>query len=568
MCKTRFPPAWPLRQAVLLLSCALLASACQHESSSLPDLPASEPIASSASLAIDDGPQTVSLSADALTPPEQPRLQIRAAPTTLILEWTPIAGQTRARLYHHDTALPGETLVHETDDARQTLLQLPSATPRTAWHREQYRLELCTSDNCVSSERMTLSGLAPATAHYLAPAVFLRGERYAEHLTLNRDASLAVIGMPLEGALEFHVRSDSRWSLTQRLRLAELPVSATRQLLLSASDSGDTIAVFIHDRNSTDPGEIRILERLGESWIQTSKLPLMAEPAATSVNASLADQPANGLEEHRQSIQLAADGSGLLLQSDNSLFISRQTETGWSSPGMLPELNNNTSHIPDSSPELASSTLSRDFTTAMALVQQNGTTSLLIWSAQQSAGDWQLTARLPLSDFSHDHELALASNQRGDELQIAGWEAGHGTARYPIMWHYAINEDSHDPASPPALTLQAISSLRAPPTSHAQASLTFKASETLDQLVLGWQLPADSLSGTLADAAVSTWRYHASSDQWLTALEMPETFPTLAKQAFARHAFLSADGSTLMMVTDSGRTQTAPGDIAEVLVLR
>ena len=217
MCKTRLTTVRPLWTGSVLL-CALLSAACQPESASTSAVLSSEPGNTTVGLLTDDstgngGGTSSSLSGDTLIAPEQPVLRLRAEPGTLILDWSPVAGQTLARLYRYDAALPGEMLIHESDDWQQHLLHLPSATAQTPWHRQQYRLELCTADNGGSAERMALSGLAPATAQYLSPAVFLRGERYAEQMTLNHDASLAVISMPLEGSLEFHIRSGTRWSL-------------------------------------------------------------------------------------------------------------------------------------------------------------------------------------------------------------------------------------------------------------------------------------------------------------------------------------------------------------------
>ncbi len=570
MRKNRFSMARPVRSLPLLIS-VVLASACQSESNDSQTALAGGPSADPVSLFTDElaGVGSASdLSGDALTPPEQPRLAISSDTATLILDWSPAAEHTRARLYHHDSALTGETLVHESDDMQQHLLHLPSATPQRAWHREQYRLELCTPDDCTSSERMSLSGLAASSAHYLAPAVYLRGERYADHLTLNRDASLAVISMPVEGALEFHVRSGSRWSLTQRLRLDALPESSARRLLLSASDSGNTIAVYSRDPDSNGNDEIRILERLGEAWFQTSRM-MITDPGTTAPTSETADgATASGHDQRPHSLQLSANGTGLLLQSNGLLHTSRRTESGWTSPQLLVDQGSDDGSAASLSGAVSvSSTSNADFTRILSLVQQDSASHVELRTAEQGSGLWQLRARIPLSDFSSDHEIFMRSNASGDELLIAGWEAGDRTERYPILWRYSVIFDTAPSDSPNSVTLQANSSLRATPTVHAGATLAFNANDSLDMAVLGWQLAEDPTSGTLPDAAVSTWKYHQPG-QWLTALELPEAIPVLAKQAFADDVFLSADGSTLMLVSRVRRTLSTGNDIAEVMVLR
>lgn len=575
MCKTRLTTVRPMWTGSVLL-CALLTVACQHESASAPDAFTSEPGNTTAELLTDDingsgngGGPSSSLSGDALIAPEQPVLRLRAEPGTLILDWSPVAAQTTARLYRYDSALPGEMLVYESDDWQQHLLHLPSATAQTPWHRQQYRLELCTADNCVSSERMALSGLAPATAHYLSPAVFLRGERYAEQMALNHDASLAVISMPLEGSLEFHIRSGTQWSLSQRLHLNDLPDAEKRSFFLSASDTGDTIAVYASSADSSDPGQIRILERLGETWLQTTSLPLPVEPVADSAGQTAFGQSTDLLTDPDQSITISAAGNELLLQSHDRLYTSRRTEVGWSTPQVLADMNsNNATSAPEHQSKLTGSTVSRDFTRILTIVRQNGSTYLNLWSAEPTTNDWQRTAHLLLTDFSQEHELSLHANTQGDELLIAGWEAGNRPERHPIMWRYTLSQDSGTQSAVEGISLQALNSLRAPPTSEAQATLVFHASEWLTQVVLGWQLVDDPETGSMPDAAFSTWQYHPQSAQWLSDLELPEAVPTLAKQAFGREMVLSADGSTLMMAVDARRTQATGSGIGEVLVLR
>ncbi len=569
MRKTRLTTVRPLWTGSVLL-CALLTAACQQESARAPDVLDNEPGSTTLGLLTDDIPGTASsLSGDALIAPEQPLLRVRAEPGTLILDWSPVAGQTLARLYRYDSALPGEMLVYETDDWQQHLLHMPSATAQTPWHREQYRLELCTADNCVSSERMALSGLAPATAQYLSPAVFLRGERYAEQMALNHDASLAVISMPLEGSLEFHIRSGTQWSLSQRLRLGALPDADTRSFLLSASDTGDTIAVYIRNTDNSNPGEIRILERLGETWLQTTSLSLPGKPAADSAGQTAFGQSSDKLPDRDYSMTISAAGNELLLQNDDRLYTSRRTEAGWSTPQVLADMNSdNAASAPGTLSRLTGSSVSRDFTRILALVQQNGSTYLNLWSAEPATNDWQQTGHLLLSDFSQEHELSLHANTQGDELLIAGWEAGNRAERHPIMWRYSLSQNSGTQSAAEGISLQALSSLRAPPTSEAQATLVFHASEWLTQVVLGWQLVDDPETGNMPDAAFSTWQYHSQSGQWLSDLELPEAIPTLAKQAFGGEMVLSADGSTLMMAIDARRTQTNGSGIGEVLVLR
>ena len=562
MRKTRFPTSGLLCTGTLLL-CALLTSACQGESANTAGPLADSTVTDPASL--DNGPfaqvgDSTGLTGDALTAPEQPQLRIRAEAATLIFDWTAVAGQTTSRLYRYDAALSGEILVYESDDAQQHELHLSSRTARTPWHREQYRLELCTADDCVSSARVALSGLASATAQYLSPAVFLQGERYAEHLSVNHDASLAVISLPLEGALEFATRSGTQWSVSQRLRLDALHSSTTRSIHPSASASGDTVAVFIDNMDNATPDEIRILERLGEAWFQTESWSLKEDDDTRSSNATDTALLTDKTDLPGHDLWLSSAGDTLLLHRDDRLYTAHRSDSGWSVPRLQLDTEAD-AQASDTPLTVSASTVSSNASRAFTLVRHDDLTYLDIWTNIAGDGAWQQTGHLLLNEFSAAHELALQTNAQGDQLLVAGWEEGGNSVRYPILWHYALTED----ATNDTLNLQALDSLRAPPTSLSPATLVFTADESLTLAVLGWQSTDEQ---GMADAAVSTWQYHASHRQWLSALELPEAIPTLAKQAFANGMLLSADGSTLMMTGHTRPGSASAPRINEVLILR
>ncbi len=250
-----------------VLCCALALTACDPGSGGIHKEP--QPYSGDNSIDLQDpSPASLSpfedLSDDTLIPPEQPTLSLSANTGVLNFQWQPIEGQSRARLYRHDPQTGGETLTHEFDDPTAGNWQLPSQTHARPWHRQQYRIELCTVDDCVSSARMPLAGLAPYTIDTLSPAVFVENERYAEQLAINHTATLAVLTLPAEGALEFQIRVGGQWILTQRLQLDALAITSNRTLDIALSDTGDTVAVLVRDSSNSTEHTIRILERLGE----------------------------------------------------------------------------------------------------------------------------------------------------------------------------------------------------------------------------------------------------------------------------------------------------------------
>lgn len=528
------------RPLALLLAGAWIASACGGQTA------ANNPWESLPEAAV-PGSFLADLDGDTLVAPNQPALEIRAFTDTLLFEWAPIADQRVARLYHHDTLLGGETLVHESDDTLAGSFELPSNTPRTAWHREQYRLELCTADNCVSSPRTALTGLAAATSQQLSPAVFLRGERYAEHLSLNHDASLAVLSMPVEGALEFQIRTGSRWSMTQHLRLEGLKTSTTRTILPSVSSSGDTVALYLRDEPNKQLPQIRILERLGETWVQSDAWTMKAGDTRDSSDEQVLPND-EVVVNVPHTLQLSADGDHLLMQNSTSVSVWSRGDIGWTGTTKLLRLDEQDIAPNNATPDrILSSSASRHFERIATLYEIDGDPVLQIWSDTNHSGDWQSEARLPVLDFDARHELDIELDAQGNRLMIAGWEVNGSLERVPIMWRYQLDTlpDAQDSSN--SLVLRHRDSLRAGPATQPQATLLFSTDQSLTLAALGWQVAENPAAETVADTAIDTWQYHSTANQWLSALELNDKLPTRAKQSLIRGLVLSGDGSTLMM---------------------
>ncbi|ASJ75029.1 hypothetical protein [Granulosicoccus antarcticus] len=555
-------PCWPM------LCCALLLGACEHSQQDKHNDPLSEPAQASANP--DLTPAALSpledLDGDTLIPPKQPELLISAQAGVLNLQWQPIDAQNSARLYLHDPLSGGETLVHEINDPTVRTWQLPSATHRRAWHRQQYRIELCTPDDCLSSPRMPLSGLAAETINSLSPAVFIKGERYGEDIALNRDASLAVLTLPLEGSLDIQARVKEQWGSIQSVSLDALDLSASRTLQVALSDSGDTVAVFVSDSESSD-SQIRILERLGEAWQQI---------AQWSLELQNLDNIAH------QALTLSSDGEQLLLHHDNTLAIFRQSDMGWSAVAHTIATNN--ADEPPSSgsgsgPErLMASTANTDMSRVFTVTEHNQLLYLNIWTMSWNITDWIRSARFQLQNLDSDSQLAIISNTNGSTVSIAGWEDSALSSPSLVMWRYAVDSTAVEGSADPAFDLRATDSLRAPlrvplhspPANHSNSRLIFAADAALGIVALGWHAvdDSDSSTGITADAALSTYLFNPQSRQWLSALELPENLPTLAKQSFATALALSADGSTMMMASKAGTTDPNRSRAGEVLIMR
>ena len=554
-----------------VLTCTLLLAACDPGSGdTLKELPADGGNSASDLQAL--SPASLSpfenLSDDTLIPPEQPPLSLSANTGTLNFSWQPLEGQSRARLFLHDPQTGGESLTHEFDDPTADNWQLPSQTHARPWHRQQYRVELCTADDCVSSPRVPLAGLAPYTVDALSPAVFVEAERYAEQIALNQTATLAVLSLPVEGALEFQMRIAGQWILTQRLQLDALDIASTRTLDIALSDTGDTVAILVQDSSDPTENTIRVLERLGESWVETAAWPAtttMAVEERTSVDGqSVSDWPDTALT-------LSSDGTQLLLHSDQTLVAFRQTESGWSEePYPLFSKETPGATGTDTPTRLMASAPDAEFSRVFTLVEENQQLYLGVWTPSADAMSWQHHTAFPIQGPSPNATLSIISNTTGSSVIVAGWEDISSQRRAPVIWRYSVDPSFAGTQSDPMFDFSVTDSLRAPPTEHASPALIFTADASLTLIALGWHSAEEtnSLSAMLPDAALSTYVFDTGTRQWFSALELPESLPTLAKQSFGAEIVVSADGSTMMLTRIAGYTDSSGARVGNVLVMR
>lgn len=496
-------------------------------------------------------PDSASLSTDILLPPAQPSLSIQATAGNLHFSWQAIQDQRHVRLYHHDTLTGGEVLVYHSDDARLNQVTLSNHSPGTAWHRVHYRLELCTADDCLSSARHPLSGMAIDTRQWLTPAVHVRDERYGEQLALDRDATIAVLALPVEGALEIRSLMRDSWTLLQRVRLEELDLSDQRTMRLSISDSGDVIALLMIDEDRSVPAEIRVLQRLGEAWQQSASWTVPDIPSGTATTSDADVSADSGRDSDalaQDSIRLSAQGDALLLQFGQRLHVVRMDSGGWTDWQSLPLDDSSTAENASSPMTLKASLASEVFDRVLILAEQDEQLYLHSVQWQAASKRWEFHRGESVQGFDPQRQLFLHGNHTDELLMIAGWEASAATQRHPVMQRYRLTSAE---ASTGTVIMDYLDSVRAAPAPLSAARLIFSADDSLTLAVLGWHLPEQPAGNELADALFNSWQYHANERLWLTALELPEAIPTLAKQAFAAPPLLAADGSTLMLAIDA-----------------
>jgi len=288
---------------------------------------------------------------------------------------------------------------------------------------------------------------------------------------------------------------------------------------------------------------------------------------------------------NQRALHLSSQGDRLFLRINNSMSLYERGSLGWvsiESPGestlatenseQAPS-SNELSHNPKGAMRLLAVSTSASLHRLLTLYESEQQVWLIQW--QESIGHDLLTHWLPgtpilVSGLIASHDISLMSNDQGDKVAIAGWEDSGLELHTPVVWRFNINETDIAATGSDNLSTHSLSvldSLRLSPSRQTNANLQFSSDSSLTNLAIGWQSEENADAGTLKDATLVTYSYHAATRQWLTALELPGNITTLAKQqTFAGKVVISADGSTLLLGS-SGFSQGLNPDSDGVLVL-
>lgn|GEM_PF-1253868 len=558
---TRVSRARPAKTLLLAGIVAYTLSACGQTSDQPSTAGALPPVIDDPLTAIDESssPAIGLLAGDALIAPPQPELQVNASRGYLNLSWEPLANQQRSRVFHYDTFTGNETLIEQFNDNSTNSLAIPSHTHLRAWHREQYRVELCADDDCVSSQRMGITGLAASTVQTLTPAVFIDAERFGDDVVMNKEASLLVAALPVAGALQLYLKPEDQWVAAQLVKLDGMATDESRQLKLALSATGDTIAIAVSTGDqvlnvTTVNTDIRIVERLGEGWIETARW--------------RQELPAVSNDAH--SLTMAADGDELLISAGEQLYAYQRSNSGWSESHRFDSRGYT---IPSAMDIGAASRESRIIAhdiddsrnRVFTLDADEANLWVSVWQRSTNPADsikWQRLHSRNLIELDAASPAILKSNNNGSVIAIASWEPGAGLSNTPVLWRYAVPEDR----SVIQESVTVMDSLRLAPVSQSDARLRFDADDSLNTVVIGWQGSVDST--TASDAALFSYRFNETDRQWISQLELPEAMPTLAKQAFAGLVRLAGNGENLIMVSGAGQSLSSDNRVGEILSLR
>lgn len=559
LCLSKAAKARNSTAAMLIGILAISLSACQSGSTNLNNH-ASQSDPQNTSSATE--PQiTADLSADSLIPPAQIELTISSSQGLITLDWETIENQRSSSVFLYDSLMGSEIQLESIDDPSQTSFTLPSMSHQRAWHREFLRVEVCNAENCISSKRLSIADAIESTIQRITPSVFIEGERFAQSLTVNDNARLMAVALPTQGAIDFYLRPANNWVTTQRTHLTNLSVSSVREIHMDFSSSGDTLAVLIIHNNALDTPEIKILERLGEGWFETSTIALNGLEFNSDVVKAV---------ELERPIIISDTGSRILVNIEQLAYTLNQTDQGWSAPELLAHTSiaSWTDAFTDrvvNNGVLKSMSASRSLDRIFLTHSIDQSVWLSTWQVQSSTNSelvWEKTASYPINALASDKELKMSSDRTGENIIIAGWEAVTATDRTPVAWRYQLPDLTQASAG---TLLNSLDSIRFPPTQDVTASIRFSSNDKLDQVVLGWQGQSDESEGH--DAALMTYVYGSESMRWIPKLELPEVYPTFAKQAFVRSTELSHEGNALIIGISAGNSLSTDNRVGEIVSL-
>jgi len=494
------------------VSLVLLLAACDGSSSREPELGGA-----------DISNVTADLSNDALLAPVAPELTINVQPSLLEFSWDNRPQLTRTSLYAFDTTSSEEWLISDAIPTSDTSYRLPIITHQLPWHSRQYRIELCDANDCVSSLRKAVTGRALESIQTLAPAVSLNGEAFGQSVAINDNGSISVIAEPLAGSVSIYLRNSSAWGYASTTSLSEF-VSTTRSLEVALSTSGDTIAVFSNESDDASSvvsiagPRLIILERLGESWFATSELDL---------SSFISDESSNSAAK----LYVSGDGERVLLSTAESLVLVTDNASGWQTSTLL---------TASASETYASSLgVSRALDAVHLAVMTDAGLAiqrLTITNDQATISD---AYSLPMLQATVDIQLASSSN--GEELLVFAWEVSSAVDRIPVAWQYQSRLLASE-NTPPSLQLNVERSLRLG-AAASDATLRLVANQDLSSIIFAWQSIADAnLIGVIDSGSLD-----GVNSPWQNVLELPQSAPVLAKNAFVDQLAMSHDGSVLMV---------------------
>lgn len=460
------------------------------------------------------------LFSDGLIPPTAPELTISSAPGSLQFSWLnkddtgePV---TSTRLYQFDLRTGIETELNTSLETSSTNYELSVSPHQLAWDTLRYRVEICTSTNCLSSLRMPIDSLLSDALDVVQPSNADIFTSYGAHLAMNATGTVALVANPQGNNATVLFKPANEWILASTLAPSQIDQSNNTQLRVAVSDTGDTMAVAFVSVDSNP--YIAIFDRLGEAWIETDSIEVfsgnqLSDLTRTWNTQSLhmklsgdGDRLAIGVQQLNQSSRVSDR------EDDNKIAIFERGVLNWSASASL--------SVPSQHFRLYSFSGSTALDTLIALSTADG--ALYLNEYRLSGTSWQTTATQLLNNVSPVIDALIVSTADASGAAIASWETDSNGTRAPVAWKLERR----------AAAWIAIDSVRQSAAANTSAQLRLATDAELNSMALGWQ----------ATSSANLTFYSVVDDQWQSLFE----FPRALSVAF------SADNATALVGAAGG----------------
>jgi len=363
---------------------------------------------------------------DGLIPPNAPELSIAASPGKLQFSWveksTSNLPVTHIALYKFNSQTQVEKLISDTIEAGTNQFAYTVPVNQLSWDSDQFRVQLCTAANCVSSLRVPIDGLLLSAVHPLTPENQSDGLGFGDHVAMNHDGGVAVV----------------------------TALAAVSQNL---------------------PPLIYVFERFGQTWLDTTTLSptgISAFPQTWITDSAQFKLSPNG-DRILFGIQAinAANATATRNYNNNQFQILDRDSTGWSKRTNL--------SIPAGLVRLPALTSNASIDRVIGLsMNQN---EILIHEFALANNAWQnpTTSQAPVISPSID--MRLVANSQGTELVLAGWENLDTTEIVPVAWRLSKTSQNAWTAN---------DSVRLPPSKGSNAKIRIATDASLDNMAIGW----------------------------------------------------------------------------------
>jgi len=468
---------------------------------------------------------------DGITAPSAPTLSISASAGALNFKWfdwrTNAKATTTIKLYEYNEQTQQEKELDAEIAAGDLRFSLPVTPHRLAWDAINYRVEICSSDNCVSSNWVPVRSLLTQLLTTMTPSDQKLSYSFGDDLAINAIGNLAIASSPLAASAAVMMRNGKRWVQVSTLasdHFSKTPDSAMR---VSVSSSGDTVAIA--SASSTSSPKIVIFDRLGENWIETASISPY-EPVAIAEQWDAASMSLQ-LSDNGDRLVFAAQPKGQSVNKfddrHNQVLVFDRSTIIWTLAARL--------SVPLQNTKLRATSASGDIGKIVTLSASNN--SLYLHEYALLRGQWRESAPQRLEALTPSVDVQIISAQDGAQISVATWDLHSDSRRSPLAWKFEKR----------AAGWIAVDSIRLPPTGDRSAMLRLAGDASLLSLAVGWQAQTDA---NLA--------FYAMEDQrWQHQFSVPDSLNLNRRLPMVQSIAISANNSTTLI----GTTNTGSGGV-------